>query len=212
MRILCLTLLLLPNFCIAEIIDRIAITVANQVVTEGQIEDDIRVTAFLNHEKVDLTAGERKKAADRLIEQSLVKRDMELSHYPLPPETVVDEPLRKIEQGYTTPAAYRNALLASGITEEGLKHRLLWQETLERFIEFRFRNAIQISDTDIQAYYQEQLPKWQQQKDKPVPALEDARETIEQVLTEKRIDEALDKWLAETRKQVAVKYLNEALQ
>ncbi len=44
-------------------IDRIVITVANQVITQSQIDDEIRVTAFLNREKVDLSADARKQAA-----------------------------------------------------------------------------------------------------------------------------------------------------
>ncbi len=34
----------------AEIIDRIAVTVGNQVITELQIDEELRVTALLNHE------------------------------------------------------------------------------------------------------------------------------------------------------------------
>ncbi len=72
------------SFCSAEIIDRIVITVGNQVITQSQVDDEIRVTAFLNHEKVDLSAAARKQAASRLIEQALIKREMDLSRYPLP--------------------------------------------------------------------------------------------------------------------------------
>ena len=56
--------------CTAAIIDRIAITVANQVITESQIDDEIRVTAFLNREPLDLSAAAKKQAAGRLIEQA----------------------------------------------------------------------------------------------------------------------------------------------
>ena len=53
----------------SEIIDRIAVSVGNQVITSDQITDEIRVTALLNHKNIDLSGDERKKAAERLIEQ-----------------------------------------------------------------------------------------------------------------------------------------------
>src|SRR5580704_9167665 len=52
----------------AEIINRIVITVGNQVITQSQIDDEIRVTAFLNRDQVDLSPAARKQAAARLVE------------------------------------------------------------------------------------------------------------------------------------------------
>jgi len=84
MRTLCALLVAVAAWqASAEIIDRIAITVGSQVITVSQIDEEIRITAFLNREKLDITADAKKQAATRLIEQALVKREMDLSHYPL---------------------------------------------------------------------------------------------------------------------------------
>src|SRR5947209_5525072 len=87
-------------FLEAEIIDRIAISVGNQVITEGQVGEEIRLTAFLNHEKLDLSIAERKKAAGRLIEQALVKRDLDLSRYPVPTPAEADASLKDVKTSY----------------------------------------------------------------------------------------------------------------
>jgi len=47
--------------------------VANQVITESQIDDEVRLTEFLNQEPLNLDPAEKKKAAARLIEQALVR-------------------------------------------------------------------------------------------------------------------------------------------
>lgn len=201
---------LLPAF--GEIIDRIAITVGNQIITYGQIDENIRLTAFLNRDKLEINAEERKKASARLVEQTLVRRDMDLSSYPLPSTDEAVAALKDIQARFPTVGQYQQALQQYGITEEALKRRLWWQMTLMRFIDFRFRPAVQIPDADIQAYYQQQREKWQKQGVQPIPSLDESRESIEQILTEQRIDEALDKWLAETRTQVAIRYHDEALQ
>ena len=206
---------LLPASCFSlrsEIIDRIAISAGNQVITEGQIDEELRLTAFLNRDQMDLTPSGKKKAADRLIEQTLVKRDMDLSHYPLPALTDADEALKSLKARYSGEGQYQQALQQYGIGEDGLKHRLWWQMTLLRFIDYRFRPGIQIPDKDMQAYYQQQLANWQQQGTKPIPSFEDTRDSIEQILTEQRIDQALDRWLADTRTQLAIRYHDETLQ
>jgi hypothetical protein len=195
----------------AEIIDKIAISVGNQVITKAQIDEEVRLTAFLNGSQMDLSDEERKKAADRLIEQTLVKRDMEFSHYPIPPLSDADAPLKTLKANYRSEALYRQALQKYGITEEALKQHLWWQAALLRFIDYRFRPGILVPETDIRKYYDQEVVKWKQQGIQQIPTFEDAREKISELLTDQRIDQAIDQWLADTRKQVAVREHDEKL-
>ncbi len=202
---------LFPRSLFPEIIDRIAITVANQVVTESQIDEEIRVTAFLNRDPLDLSAAAKKDAASRLIEQSLVRREMDLSHYPLPELSDAGESLENLKAMYPSETAFQDALQAYGITTDELTRRLWWQLTLLRFIDYRFRPGIQILPADVQAYYRQQVSEWQQKGTKPMPTLEESRGQIEEILTQKRIDQALDQWISDTRKQVTITYLDPGL-
>jgi hypothetical protein len=196
----------------AEIIDRIAITAGNQVITESQIDEEIRITAFLNREKLDVNPDARKQAASRLVEQALVKREMDLSHYPLPQAGDASAALAGVKATYPNEADFAAALQSYGISAADLTRRLLWQFTLLRFIDYRFRPGIQIPGTDMQTYYRQQVSGWEQQGIKPIPTLEDSRDQIEEILTQKRIDQALDQWMADARKQAAVTYRDAALQ
>jgi hypothetical protein len=206
--------ILAPGFWIlpAEIIDRIAVSVGNQVVTQSQIDEEVRLTEFLNQEKLNLDGAEKKKAAGRLIEQALVRREIEFSRYPAPDVSEAGEAVQRIAARYKTQTDYEQALQAYGITGTGLTQRLWWQATFLRFVDYRFRTGIQIPDADVQAYYQQQLDKWKQEGIQPIPTLEDVRGNIEQTLTEQRIDQAMDRWLADTRAQVTIRFHDEALQ
>jgi peptidyl-prolyl cis-trans isomerase SurA len=210
-RVRLIWLLVFSTLLPAEIIDRVAISVGNQVITEGQIDLEVRVTDFLNHESLDLAAVQRKKAADRLIEQTLIKRDMEFSHYPLPVLADADPSLQDVKANFAGDAQYQDALQRYRITEEDLKERLLWELTVLRFIDYRFRPGIQILDSEVRAYYEQQLPEFRQEGSKPAPELSEVRSQITELLTQQRIDESLDRWLADTRLQVAIHYHDEAL-
>jgi hypothetical protein len=206
--------LLLSAFCPlihGEIIDRIAISVGNQVITESQIDEEIRVTALLNHDPLDVSPPARKAAAARLIEQALVRREMDFSRYPLPALSDADMSLRSLVSMYPNDEQYQKELRNYGITEDDLKRRLWWQLTLLRFVDFRFRPGIQVADSDLQAYYQQQLSEWKQKGVQPIPSLEDSRDRIAEILTQQRIDQALDRWMVDTRAQVVISYRDEAL-
>lgn len=195
----------------AEIIDRIVITVGNQVITQSQIDDEIRVTAFLNREPADLSADARKQAAGRLIEQALIKREMDLSRYPLPELSDAGESLQSLKSMYAGETDFQNALKASGVDIEQLTRRLWWQLTLLRFIDYRFRPGIQVPAADVQAYYRQQVSEWEQKGTNPIPTFDESRDQIEEILTQKRIDQALEQWIKDTRKKVTITYLDPAL-
>jgi hypothetical protein len=131
---------LLPGCQQAEIIDRIVVSVGNQVVTASEVRREIRMTAFLNGTEVDFGADSRRKATERLIEQKLVRKEMEVGRYPGPSEAETEPLLQQVrEQRFKTNEEYSQALAKYGISEPDLKAQLLWQLTVLRFVEFRFR-------------------------------------------------------------------------
>jgi hypothetical protein len=194
-----------------EIIDRIVITVGNQVITQSQVDDEIRVTAFLNRETPDLSVKARREAAARLIEQALIKREMDRSRYPLPELADAGESLHSLKAMYPGEGDFQKALRADGISEDDLTHRLWWQLTLLRFIDYRFRPGIQIPTSDVQAYYRQQVSEWEQKGMQPIPTLEESRDQIEEIVTQKRIDQALEQWIQDARQQVTITYLDPGL-
>ena len=63
----------------ASIVDRVAITVSNKVITESSIDLRIRLTAFENGNLPETSLATRRKTADLLIDQRIVER---LSEFP----------------------------------------------------------------------------------------------------------------------------------
>ena len=76
--------LLLACIAGAEIIDRVAVTVDKRVITESEIVRQIRITAFLNNEQPDFSASSKRVTADRLVEQVLIRRELESTRYSAP--------------------------------------------------------------------------------------------------------------------------------
>ena len=132
-------LLLLLPICSAAVVDRVAIVIGKSVVTESEVLDDLRLTEFIDNEPLDLGPAARRTAAEHLVDQDLIRRELEMSGYSKPPASEADTLLRKFRQDrFHSLAAYRAAMRKYGIAEDVLKQRLLWQLTAIRFIDFRF--------------------------------------------------------------------------
>ncbi|MDQ2712274.1 MAG: hypothetical protein M3Y24_08615, partial [Acidobacteriota bacterium] len=81
---------LLTSSAPARILDRLAITIGYQAVTELDIDEELRVTALLNHQPIVRHIEARRAAADRLVQQFLIKREMEISRYPVTESAEID--------------------------------------------------------------------------------------------------------------------------
>ena len=157
-------------------------------------------------------AAKKKAAAERLIEQTLVRREMELGHYSLPGLSEADPLEQELQTKYGSAADFDRALSKAGVAEPSLKQHLWWQLTLLRFIDYRFRPAVQVQDRAVKDYYEKKRAEWQQQGAKPIPSLEDSRTDIEKILTEQRIESAMVLWLVDSRKSIEILYRKEAFQ
>lgn len=198
----------------AEIIDRIAVTLDNQVITTSEITLEIRLTAFLNGDAVDFSPDARRKAASRLVDQKLIRREIQVGRYTAPPPEEV-EPLLKtvLDQRFHSTEEYRHALASYGVSEDELKAHLLWQITLLRFIDIRFRPGVQVTDAEIQAYFDSNRAQLQVQSGTSRNlSLDDLRSQIRDILTEQGADKQLDVWLAQARKRTRIEFHQEAFQ
>jgi hypothetical protein len=211
MRFLSVIVCLLLPAC-AEIIDRLAIAVGNQVITELQIDEELRVTAMLNHKPIVRSLEERRDASDRLVEQLLIKQEMDLSRYPLPGSADVDKYLQQIIDSNGGAAQFAKTLSSFSLTMETMRRHLELQLMELRFIDFRFRPDAVVSDSDVEAAYQRQVVAWKESHNGEPPNFEVSREPLRAMLAEEHTDAALNTWLGESRKRVDIIYFDRALE
>lgn len=208
---------LLLIFCLAlavsaEVVDRLAIAVGHEAITELQLDEEIRVAAFLNHQPIVRDVNTRRASADRLVQQLLVRREMEVSRYPLPGEEDMSKYFDQVRAGFRSIEEFDQTLGKYGLTESTLRDHLALQLTTLRFIEFRFRPEIDISEAEIRTSYERDLATWTAGHPGARPSLDASRESIRKSLAEERIDRALDAWLQERRRRVHIAYVDASLE
>jgi len=192
----------------AEILDRIAVTIDNQVIAESDLIRDIRLSAFLNQSQPDFSGRAKRATAERLVDRALMRREIELSRYPLPGEKDAAAALENWRrERFPDPAVYRQALAQAGIADSALAAYMLEQLTALRFIDYRFRPTVQVGDAEIQQYYEKRfLPQWRPAGAAPAPPLEQVAPKIEQILVEEKVDRMLEAWLKDARSRARIVY------
>lgn len=198
----------------ATIVDRIAVIVGDQVITESEIQQRIRLEAFQNDTKTDTTLAARQHAAQELIDWKLVEREMAVGRYLRVDATKKKDLLATYERSDNTDAAgLAQKLSPYGLSLADLEEELARQADLLTFANLRFRPAVQVTDQDIQKYFDTISSGGDKTKQKAqTGALNELRDQIEQKLTAERADKEMDLWLQDQRKRTKIEFLEKDLE
>ena len=201
----------------ADTLDRIAVTVDRHVISERDVMQDIRIAAFLEGNPLDadssrISAAQKRKAADRLVDQYLVLQDAVLSRATLASPADAEPLLAPIRARYKSDTEYRAALAQAGITEAELANHLLAGLRMLRYTDIRVRPEVQISEEAVRAYYDKLSSQGDGGKPAAVRSFEESRDQIEKLLTDQQVMQSLDQWLSMTHSETRIIYRDAAFQ
>jgi hypothetical protein len=197
----------------AVTIDQIAITIDRKVITESQVDEEIRVAAFLNQLPAVDSPEQRRAAAARLVDQALIREEIALTNYPPPEEAAIDAALERIKSLYGAVESWQHALASAQLDEGEIRRHLSLQIATLRFVGFRFRPEAAITDSDVEEYFQRaSATSKAEHPDQQLPTLDSSRNSIRRALIEERTDQALNDWLEQAHKRSHVVYLDKALE
>ena len=195
------------------VIDRIAVIVDTHVIKTSDIDRDVRVTEFLNREPVNTSPDARKKSAERLIEQTVIREEMEKGGYT---QSTADEVAGMVRQVLTQRFAGSDArmkleLSRYGLTEVQLRLQLQWQLDVLKFMDQRFRPAVLVTDEEVRQYYDQHKADVERQypQAKTYAALEPK---IRASMEDQRMSQSFDAWITSARKRDRIVYHQEAFQ
>ena len=188
------------------VLDQIAVTVDGQVITESDLTRYLRVAAFLDSKPVDLSPMARRASASALVDQALMMTEAADSHFSLPSPQDIPALLEQVKAGYSSQAAYEDALKRYRITEQDLGNHLLAGARALRFTDLRFLPEVQIPDSELRAAYDKYVAEWRTTHAGTPPSFEESRADLEKLLTSQHTLQDLDQWLETARKQKHVEY------
>ena len=200
-------------FCHAEIIDRIAVSVGNRVITASDIEREIRVNSFLNGVQPDFSRATKRATADQMVEQKLIQRELETSRYPQPDAAEIEPVLAEFKSSALQ--GRRESTRAPG----GLRHHgagRAGRVAVAAHAAAVHRGPIPARRPGERSGHPEVL----RQDGRAGGAGRASRRTgdaskttatqIEEKLTGDRADQEMDRWLNEARKRNEIVYHEEA--
>jgi len=180
-------------------VDGIAARIEGDIVAESQLNE---LAGF--QKLVEGKAGSRADLLRELTDQWIVNAEAQTARFGRPKTEDVTQAFNDLEKRFASAEAFQKAIVDAGLTEPAVRRQLELQIFLARFLDYKFRPAAQVNESDIQEYYKGEFTKLAQARGEPVPPLDDVHADIRRLLTEKIINQRAEKWLDETRPRLRV--------
>ncbi|MGC8792516.1 MAG: hypothetical protein ACP5U2_03895 [Bryobacteraceae bacterium] len=192
------------------VLDRIAVTVDDRVITLSDVLEEIRLAALLDGVPVQITPESKRQAARRLVEHVLLSRDMELTRYPLPSDEEVNQFIEQIRRARGLDAkTWEAEAHRYEIEPDRLREHLRRRLGILRYIAFRFRPEVQPGPADSSQAAPAADSRVAGVSERAIAA---AREAAQSALAARQVDELVDAWLREAKQRARIRWREEAFQ
>jgi hypothetical protein len=180
-------------------VDGIAARIEGDIVTESQLNE---LAGF--QRLVDGNAGVRADLLRELTDQWIVNTEAQTARFGQPNAKDVTQAFDDLQKRFPSPEAFEKEVVGAGLTETAVRRQLALQIYLARFMDYKFRPAAQVSESEIEEYYNGEFTKQAEAHGEKVPPLDDVHAEIRQLLTAKIINQRAAKWLDEARPRLRV--------
>ena len=177
-----------------EVIDRIVARIDNDVILLSDVRALGRYQQFL-----DGKAESDAQILDRLIDQWIVRTEADASHFPHPSEADLDRALARVRNTFASEQEYEARRKQAGLTEQDVRAMVSSQLYLSNYLDSRFRSAVQVDPQEVEDFYQTVVVPRARARGQEPPALDAARDSIQEALIQNGINQQADQWLKESR-------------
>ena len=212
-KALVLFVFVFPLQCSAQqVVDKMVATVNAGVRTDLITYSDLMWQLALQPRTVldNPSSADLNRALRLLIDQRLILQEAEKIPTIIPTQREVSDARDELARNFTSVTEFQERLQRVGLTSEKLNEIVEQRLKMEKYLDFRFRNFVVISQKEIADYYRDvytprvhaRLPG------RIVPTLEQVRDEIEKTLMEAKIESDTDAFLDAARERAEVVTLN----
>lgn len=182
----------------AQVVDAIVARIEDDIITLSELRE---LAAY--QQLLDGHSQSNEELRSELIEQWVVNNEATTARFPLPAEAEVDREIGRLKNNFSADV-YQQRLAAAGLTSEAVRRMITRQIYLARYLDYKFRSSIEVSDGAIENYYRDHLVPELQAKGQQAPWLADVTAQIRELLVEQGVNDRTAAWFDETKPRLKI--------
>ena len=195
-----------------QVVDKMVATVNAGVKTDLITYSDLMWQLALqpNTPLDNPNSADLNRALRLLIDQRLILQEAEKLPTIVPTPAEIRAARDSLAQNFRSQEEFVERLRRVGLTSERLDEIVEQRLKMEKYLDFRFRNFVVISQKEIAAYYNDTyVPRFKARfPGRIVPNLEQSKDEIEKTLVESKIESDTDTFLDTARERAEIVMLS----
>ena len=195
-----------------QVVDKMVATVNAGVRTDLITYSDLMWQLALQPRTVldNPTSEDLNRALRLLIDQRLILQEAEKIPTIVPTQKEVSDAITELSRSFASFPEFQARLQRVGLTSEKLNEIVEQRLKMEKYLDFRFRNFVVISQKEIADYYRDVYTLRVQARlpGRIVPPLEQVRDELEKTLMEAKIASDTYTFLDNARERAEIVMLN----
>jgi len=211
-RVVVLVLATVSPCAAQQVVDKMVATVNAGVKTDLITYSDLMWQLALqpNTPLDNPNSADLNRALRLLIDQRLILQEAEKLPTIVPTPAEIRAARDSLAQNFRSQEEFVERLRRVGLTSERLDEIVEQRLKMEKYLDFRFRNFVVISQKEIAAYYNDTyVPRFKARfPGRIVPNLEQSKDEIEKTLVESKIESDTDTFLDTARERAEIVMLS----
>jgi hypothetical protein len=198
-----------PEASAQKVVDQILALVNDDIVTRTDLLWSIALDPKAPSPAGPVSSDLLKQKLEVMIDQRLVAQ--EASRVPSAELTQeeVDKKRAELIRTFKSEAEFRQRVESVGLTPDRIDDLIRERILIDRFVDFRFRSFVLVTEPEIQKYYDETLAPRIRAAGQVPPPLAKVSDDISALLKQEKINQEIDRWLNTVRQRADIVQLAE---
>ena len=213
MKVISLITFLLLLVPAQKVVDQILTLVNGELITRTDLIWSLAIDPRAPNPAGGVSRDILQQKLDVMLEERLIGQ--EAARIPSAEITQVEIDKKRIAliKTFRSEGEFSERITAVGLTEEKLNELLRQRVVIDKYIDFRFRSFVFVTDDEVKQYYNDKLSAQVKERGAvPVPfekVSEDIKNGIRELLKGDKVDSEINTWLASARQRAEIVQLAE---
>lgn len=213
--LICLMAVIAPGVRAQQTVDQILTLVNDDIITRIDLLWSIAMDPQAPSPVGPVSSDLLSRKLDVMIDERLIAQEATRVPTTEITQDEIDRKRTELIKSFPSEAQFRERVGSVGLTPERIDDLIRQRILIDRFVDFRFRSFVLITEQDIQRHYDEVLVPAIRNRGLVPPSLDDVqdgksvREAISAMLKQRKINDEVERWLSQARQRADVVQLAE---
>lgn len=187
-----------------DIVDKMIATVNSEPILNSDVLWQVAIMSRIPLTNIPATTKE--DTLNNIIDARLIHQEAARLPSAAVTDKEIDSRLHDIIAGFPSPMVFQQRIESVGLTSAALREVLRGQIEVEKYIDFRFRSFVVVTEAEIRNHYEtEEVAKAKEQGVVPPPLTDPkVRKLVEDIVREQKINNQMETWLTDARKRADI--------